>query len=364
MKFIIEKYTALKAGTASFSYQIGRSIVKNAIYAGQGALKRRRDLENVVDAGDRILEAVPLWALSFSIPPGIGVDLQGLHFPSPLTLASFKDNMKVIDRWMMLGLGGATIKTVMCERRDGNARPRIQELSDGGFLNAMGLPCPGIKAVITELEKCLETGRLFSHNRPIGVSVGGSTGEEYKENFDSLHRFFRQAGKPHYYELNISCPNTPDGQNLMKNPELLKEILSHMRAETDSFIFVKLSHDMNDEEITAFAGLVKQFGHTGLNLGNTAHRTCEEVGLPREAISTGGGGLSGPSLYKRTLEMAKLVAPTGVPVLSTGGVDSAEKVIELLNNGAALIGMASGVVKDMYSIPLMNRALAERAGRK
>ena len=166
MRFIIEKYTALKAGTASFSYRIGRSIVKNAIYAGQSALKRRRDLEDVVDAGDRILEAVPLWALSFSIPPGIGVDLQGLHFPSPLTLASFKNNMKVIDRWMMLGLGGATIKTVMLERRDGNARPRIQELSDGGFLNAMGLPCPGIKAVIAELEKCLETGRLFLAQPP------------------------------------------------------------------------------------------------------------------------------------------------------------------------------------------------------
>jgi len=363
MRFIIEKYTALKAGTASFSYRIGRSIVKNAIYAGQSALRRRRDLEDVVDTGDRLLEAVPPWALSFAIPPGISVNLHGLHFPSPLTLASFKGNTKVIDRWMMLGLGGATIKTVMLERRDGNARPRIQEISDGGFLNAMGLPCPGIDSVIAELEECLEKGRLFSHNRPIGVSIGGSTAEEYKRNFDSMHRFFRQAGKPHYYEINISCPNTPDGQNLLKNPGLLKEILSHMRAETDSLIFVKLSHDMNDEEITAFADLVKQFGHTGLNLGNTAHRTCEEAGLPREAISMGGGGLSGPSLYKRTLEMAKLAAPTGVPVLSTGGVDSAEKVIELLNNGATLIGMASGVVKDMYSITLINMALAEKACR-
>ncbi len=358
----IKKYEAMKAGISSSFYRIGRFIVKNAIYAGQIVLKRRRDLEDVVDTGDRMLEALPRWALRFPIPPGIGVDLRGLHFPSPLTLASFKDNLKVIERWMMLGLGGATIKTVMCEKRKGNERPRIQELSDGGFLNAMGLPCPGIDAVITDLEKCLEKGTLFSHNRPIGISIGGSTGEEYKRNFDSLQRLLGRAGRPHYYEINISCPNTPDGQNLMKNPGLLKEVMSHMRAGTTSFIFVKLSHDMKDEDILIVTDLVKQFEHTGLNLGNTAHRTCEEAGLPREAISIGGGGLSGPSLYVRTLAMTKLVAPTGVPVLSTGGIDSAEKVIELIDNGATLIGMASGVVKDMYCIPLINRALAERAG--
>ena len=362
MKNLIEQYETLKAALSSASYRLGRSIVKSAVYTWQGMSKKRRDLEDVVEAGDRILEMVPLWTLNYPVPPGIGVNLDGLCFPSPLTLSSFKDNVKVIDRWMMLGLGGAAIKTVMRDRREGNPRPRLQELADGGFLNAMGLPCPGIEAVMADLEECLENGTLFRQGRPIGISIGGSSSAEYKGNFDSLQKLFSRIDKPHYYEINISCPNTPDGQNLMKNPALLDEILAHMRAGSDSFIFVKLSHDMNNEDILAFAELVKKFRRTGLNLGNTAHRSCREAGLPDEAISMGGGGLSGPSLYSRTLEMAKLAAPTGVPVLSTGGIDSPEKVIELLSNGATLVGMASGVVKDMYIIPLINMELARRAG--
>lgn len=361
MKSLNEQYFTLKAGISSVSYRLGRSIVKSAVYAWQGLSRKRRDLEDVVETGDRILKMVPQWALNYPVPEGIGVNIDGLCFPSPLTLSSFKDNVKVIDRWMMLGLGGAAIKTVMRDRREGNPRPRLQELSDGGFLNAMGLPCPGIEAVMADLEECLENGTLFRHGRPIGLSIGGSSSAEYRDNFDSLQRLFRRIDRPHYYEINISCPNTPEGQNLMNNPGLLKEILAHMRAESGSLIFVKLSHDMHDEDILAFADLVKEFSSTGLNLGNTAHRSCREAGLPDDAISMGGGGLSGPSLYRRTLEMAKLAAPTGVPVLSTGGIDSAEKAIELLSNGATLVGMASGVVKDMYIIPEINRELAKRA---
>jgi len=141
-------------------------------------------------------------------------------------------------------------------------------------------------------------------------------------------------------------------------PELLKELLFHMRRKSAAVFIVKLSPDMNDEDILRCAALAGECEKTALNLGNTSYRSCEQAGLQGSAISVGGGGLSGPALYPRTLAMTRLVAPTGVKIVATGGIDSAEKARELQRHGATLLGMASAVVKDMYSIPRINAGLA------
>lgn len=345
--------------TLSLSYKIGRSIVKNSVFAIQKLRNHPRDLEEVIEMGDWLLEKIPEFIVRFPIPETIGVNLHDLHFPSPLILSSFKENLTVIDKWMKLGLGGVIIKTVMRDKRFGNPRPRIQELADGGFLNAMGLPCNGIDEFVKELKDCHSKGLIFSHKRPVGISIGGSSPGEYISNFDSLCDFFKGINNPpHFYEINISCPNTPDGLLISSHPELLSEILIHMRQATESVVFVKLSQDMPDKDILAFAGLAGKFEKTGLNLGNTSHRTCREARLLDDAISTGGGGLSGPSLYGRVIEIARLVVPEGIPVISTGGIDSFEKVKELLDCGVNLIGMASAVVKDMFCIPIINSSIS------
>jgi len=147
---------------------------------------------------------------------------------------------------------------------------------------------------------------------------------------------------------------------MLKNVNLLIELLLYIRNNTNSLIFVKLSPDMENEEILKFANIIKQFDKIGLNLGNTSHKECKEVGLPDNAIKLGEGGLSGPGLYERTLEMTKLVSPIGIPIIATGGVDSSFKVKELLANGASLVGIASAVAVDMYSIPIINFELSNR----
>jgi len=356
-------------------YRATRSRVIGNVYARQAAEGRPRDLEDVVEIGDARLKKLPRWTYNFKIPEGIGIKLHDLEFPSPLTLAAFKDDLAIIDIWMHLGLGGACIKTVMKEQRDGNPRPRLQEVQVNGYnclLNAMGLPGHGVEGKIEELKQ----SSIFSHDRPIGISIGGSSVEEYQHNFLQLHvylasRFLRsqedvppedgQQPLPFYYEINISCPNTPEGQQMSKHPELLQDLLIEMRRpRTQAVIGVKLSPDMKNDQLLAFAELLKKFPKTYLNLGNTTYRKCPDVGLPQDAISIGGGGLSGPALYQRTLEMTSIVAATRIPIIATGGVDSADKVKELLDNGATAVGIATAVVQDMYCVPIINYELAKR----
>ncbi len=345
----------------SFLYRKERRRVINRVYKRQEREGRPHDLEEAVEIGDKRLKQLNtlgsfLW-YDFSIPSGREVRLYDLLFPSPLTLAAFKDDLEVIDIWLRLGLGGAIIKTLMKEKRDGNPRPRLQEVFPYGmpcFLNAMGLPGKAREEKLDDIA----ASSVFAHGRPIGISIGGSSLVEYGENFDvwrqhlGLHHYLNQ-----FLEINISCPNTPEGQQITKHPELLEELLMYIRHRSNVVVGVKLSPDQSNGDLLMFADLVKGFQRTYVNLGSTSYRICEEVDLPKDALSTGGGGLSGPLLYFRTLWMVDLVAPRGIPIIATGGINSAEKIIELQNHGATLVGMATAVVKDMYCIPLINKKL-------
>lgn len=346
----------------SWAYKRKRAATIRSIYRMQDEKDLPRNLEDVVRLGDDMLRDVKPWAYTFPIPEGIGVDFYDLHFDSPLTLAAFKGDVDIIERWLDLGLGGACTKTIMPNDRDGNKEPRIQEVTVNGLdclINAMGLPGPGVERKLDHIEN----SSLLRKNKPLGFSIGGSSLGEYKHVYDRVReRMQKHAGAPHYFEVNISCPNTPEGQQMGKNPTLLEELLNYMRDNTTKVIGVKLSPDMTDQQLVTYALFIKRIDKTYVNLGNTTYRTCEQVGLPANAISIGGGGMSGPALYNRTRDMVALIAPLHIPIIATGGIDTADKVRELqaiakTHDSPLLIGMATAVVKDMYCIPRINYAL-------
>lgn len=349
----------------SWGYKRERAKTIRQVYALQDKEKRKRNLEEVIKIGDEKLRKLDHKWFDFPIPKGIDTNLHDLKFDSPLTLSSFKNEIDIVDRWMDLGLGGICTKTMKHVYSPGNDEPRIQEVTVDGlecFINAMGFPGEGVRDKAIQIQK----SGILQKGKNIGFSIGGSTLDEYKVVFNYLNRFiFDNEATNTYFEIDISCPNTDDGQNMAKNPVLLEELLYHMRSRNkDSVIGVKLSPDMSNEDLRKLAYIVSRVPKSYINLGNTTLRTCEEVGLPKEAISIGKGGLSGPALYKRTLEMVQHIrqyfTKEQLPIIATGGIDSANKVIQLLDAGANLIGMATAVVKDMYCIPIINKELAKR----
>ena len=297
-------------------------------------------------------------AYDFPVPEGIGVHLYDLYFPSPLTAAAFKDDLKVLEIWLRHGLGGVTLKTILKEVREGNPRPRLQEVRvDGerGLLNALGLPGEGVAGLI----QLLQGSSLFTHGRPIGISIGGHTIAEYEHNFLELDRFLSPIGDiAYYFELNISCPNTPDGQDMTKAPHLLESLLHSMRKRSDVVIGVKLSPDQSNEDLLKFAELIRSVEKTYVCAGNASYRKCSDVGLSEQAMSIGGGGYSGRGIFGRTLEMTTILAPMKVPIVATGGIGTVAHVKALQDQGALLMGMATAVVQNPYCIPRINQQLA------
>ena len=65
----------------------------------------------------------------------------------------------------------------------------------------MGLPGPGIEQYLDTLQK----SRLLHQDKPIGLSIGGDSLDEYKMVFDTIHACIsKQNTCPIYYEINAA----------------------------------------------------------------------------------------------------------------------------------------------------------------
>lgn len=312
------------------------------------------DFETVIEAGEGQLKKwiqQPLSALAFNfdIPHSLKTHLYDLSFPSPITYAAFQGDINQLDMWLRLGIGGGAFKTVLKHKRKGNERPRITSLllnNEEHLINAYGLPGPGVK----DFCAFIQATQLWQYSRPLGISIGGHDPEEYCDVFTSINEVMTEINAPFYYEINISCPNTDEGQNILKEPRLLEKILQTIRSYSDTVCMIKLSPDQSDKDLQIFAEIVTSFEKMGLTLGNTQYKTSPH-------IKKGGGGLSGPLLFSRTLEMVKLLREFHLPIIATGGIDSSKKVMTCLQNGARCVGLATALVKNPYIIPKINKEL-------
>ena len=142
----------------SILYRLFRFLVKNIVFGYQKISQNNKDLESIVEFGDknliRINRHLGKLAFNFVIPKGLELELFDLSFKSPLVAASFKTEKNLLDIWLKLGLGGATYKTVMKNKRLGNSRPRLQQIRlerEQCLVNALGLPGLGIKSFTKEV---------------------------------------------------------------------------------------------------------------------------------------------------------------------------------------------------------------------
>ncbi len=248
-----------------------------------------------------------------------------------------------------MGLGGGCFKTILAAPRKGNARPRIQEVSVNGekaLINAYGLPGKGVANFLTEVT----ASPVWTHQQPLGFSVGGESIVEYLEVFGAIEGHQKMHAKgPYYFELNISCPNTDEGQNLLKNPDKIEQLVRDMRAQTEAMIVIKVSPDQSNADLLTIAELIRGIFKTALNIGNTQFKTCEDLDLPITALTRGGGGLSGAPLFKRTMEMVTLLSPLELPLIATRGGTTRHQAEALRVRGATLVGIATGLIQDPYA---------------
>jgi dihydroorotate dehydrogenase len=303
--------------------------------------------------------------------PPAPVQAMGLTFRNPLGLAAgFDKNAVAVDALAALGFGFVEIGTVTARPQAGNPRPRLFRLpADHGLLNRMGFNNDGAEVVGQRLAKRARrldrrdrrTRVNVSHDaqraaRPVvGVNIGKSTVVPEDDTRGVLSDYATSARllAPYadYLVVNVSSPNTA-GLRSLQAVDRLGPLLDEVRRVADEAahrpvpLCVKIAPDLADDDLRAVAELARDRGLEGLIATNT---TVSRDGLrtpASEVEALGAGGLSGPVLRRRSMEVLRLLRSHDphIALISVGGVTSAHDVRDRLCAGATLVQAYTGFV--------------------
>jgi dihydroorotate dehydrogenase len=285
------------------------------------------------------------------------VKVMGLEFKGPFGMAAgFDKNAEMIKELGQLGFSHVEIGTVTRHAQGGNPKPRLFRLKkDLSLINRMGFNNEGADAVSKRLEKFRSSGSSLPI---IGVNIGKSKITELE---DAVSDYEYSAGKlapfADYIAVNVSSPNTPGLRSLQAIDQLepiLKAIIDKAAGKP---VLVKIAPDLADEDVVAVAALATKLRLAGVIATNT---TVSRAGLrtdSKNVSAMGAGGLSGPILKERSLEVLKLLRanlPSEIVIVSVGGVFSPTDVSQRLELGASLVQGYTGFV---YEGPLWARKI-------
>ncbi|HEY3867015.1 MAG TPA: quinone-dependent dihydroorotate dehydrogenase [Actinocrinis sp.] len=309
--------------------------------------------------------------------PALRVKALGLDFPGPLGVAAgFDKNAVGVAGLAALGFGFVEVGTVTARPQPGNPAPRLFRLpADRALVNRMGFNNDGAEAVAARLAAWRGRAARRGGER---VIVGANIGKTKVVPEDGAAADYAASARllaPHadYLVVNVSSPNTP-GLRSLQAVSVLEPLLGAVRAAADEAagrhvpLLVKIAPDLADEDVDAIAALAVRIGLDGIIATNT---TIARDGLRTPAgqvAALGPGGLSGPVLRGRALEVLRRLRAgvgDGTTLIAAGGITTAEDAAERLEAGADLLqGYTGFIYGGPFWAARIHRGLARpRAGR-
>ncbi|MEV6279776.1 quinone-dependent dihydroorotate dehydrogenase [Nocardia sp. NPDC051832] len=286
----------------------------------------------------------------------------GVDFPAPLGLAAgFDKNADGADAWAPLGFGYAEIGTVTAQAQPGNPAPRLFRLpADRALINRMGFNNFGAAAAAEQLRK-----------RPSTVPIGANIGKtKIVEPADAAADYAVSAALlgplADFVVVNVSSPNTP-GLRDLQAVESLRPVLQAVLDTVRVPVLVKIAPDLSDDDIDAVADLAVELGLAGIVATNTTIRRDGLNTGASEVAAMGAGGLSGPPVADRSLEvLRRLYRRVGdqVVLISVGGIETADQAYERILAGASLLqGFTGFIYGGPFWARTIHRGIAERLRR-
>jgi dihydroorotate dehydrogenase (NAD+) catalytic subunit len=235
------------------------------------------------------------------------------------------------------GAGAVVSKSLGIEPRRGYGNPTVVQV-EGGVLNAMGLPNPGIQVFIQEMAE----NRLTV---PLILSLYAFTPKE----FATVAAKASVAGVDGL-ELNVSCPHASGtGQELGRDPKLIRDIVKAVRDAVNIPLFVKLTPNVTN--IVELAEAAERAGASGITAINTVKAMAIDIETAKPILANKIGGLSGSAVRPIALRCVyEIYESVKIPIIGCGGVDSWQATVQFLQAGASAVQIGTAIATRGLSI--------------
>jgi dihydroorotate dehydrogenase len=265
----------------------------------------------------------------------------GIRFPNPIGLAAgFDKNGVALPAWEAFGFGFAEIGTITAQSQPGNPLPRIFRIPEmEALINRLGFNNEGVEKIGVRLERLRQSSRWLKI--PVGINIGKTKVVPLEEATDDyLESFRRLQGIGDYFVLNVSSPNTPGLRKLQEKGAIGELFEAIQQQNLGKPLLVKIAPDLTREQVDDILELAKEHRLAGIIATNT---TTDQQTIPEEKRQA--GGLSGKPLRTRSLEILRHIRrQSSLPVISVGGIMSADDARERFDAGAELIQLYTGFV--------------------
>ena len=272
--------------------------------------------------------------------PDLSVEFAGIKLPNPTILASgiLGVSGEILIRVSRAGAGAVVSKSFNRKGREGYRNPSFIEVH-GGFLNALGIPNPGMEEMREEVETASKQGV------PVIASVFGFDAEEFAES-----AAMGEKGGAIAVELNVSCPHVKEvGVEIGQRPLVVAEVTRAVKSRVRIPVFVKLSPNVTD--ITEIAKAAETAGADAITAINTVLGTAVDVDSGFPILGGVLGGLSGPAVHPIALRAVyQIRRAVSIPVIGVGGIEDWRGAVQMMMAGASAVQIGSVITSKGLSV--------------
>ena len=283
------------------------------------------------------------------VDKALGVEVAGMRFYNPVGLAAgFDKNATMIKGLTTLGFGFLEIGTITQAPQEGNSKPRLfRHTQEQSLQNAMGFNNQGSLAISKRLKA------FYPYTNPLGVNIGKNkiiAQSDSLKNYENVLLDCLEVGD--YFTFNLSSPNTPNLRDL-QNVSFVQELFAMAHTHTQKPLFLKISPDMDKDEMLKVVEISIKNGASGIIATNT---TIDHTLVQNPQDS---GGISGVALKQKSKEILRILSESffgKIALISVGGIDNAQEAYERIKLGASLVQVYSGLV---FQGPSLCRSINE-----
>lgn len=273
-------------------------------------------------------------------------NILGIYFKNPVGLsAGFDKNATLMDIMPALGFGFTEVGSITGEACLGNPKPRLWRLKKSKSLAVYyGLKNDG----------CVEISKRLKNKKfdlPVGINMAKTNCRETADTENAIADYFKSyqafTGIGNYAVINISCPNAFGGQPFNDSARLEKLMSKITSIPKTKPIFVKISPDLQKNEVDEIINIASKFKLDGFICTNlTKNRNNKNI-LDKNVPEK--GGLSGKIVDTMSDDLIRYVYKKTngqTVIIGSGGVFTAEDAYRKIKAGASLIELITGMIYE------------------